>query len=88
MTVTGTAITMTVTATATVGNGNGNISGYTGNGYNSGVGGKRIDNRNANGSGNIGGCILSHPYTTAACAAGVVTGTAGRDSSGCRYHEN
>ena len=25
--------------------------------------------------------ILTHPYTTAACAAGVVTATAGRDSS-------
>ena len=25
--------------------------------------------------------MLTHPYTTATCAAGVVTGTAGRDSS-------
>ena len=32
--------------------------------------------------------ILTRPYTTAACAAGVVTGTAGRDSSRCRYNEN
>ena len=30
--------------------------------------------------------ILTHPYTTIAYAAGVVvTGTAGRDSSRCRY---
>ena len=32
--------------------------------------------------------ILTHPYTTIACATGVVTGTAGRDSSRCRYHGN
>ena len=32
--------------------------------------------------------IITHPYTMAACPAGVVTGTAGWDSSRCRYHGN
>ena len=32
--------------------------------------------------------ILTHPYTTAACAAGVVTRTADRDSSRYRYSGN
>ena len=31
---------------------------------------------------------LTHPYTTAACAAGVVAGTAGRDSSRYGYRRN
>ena len=38
------------------------------------------------GSGRVG--ILTHPYATAACAAGVVTtGTAGKHSSRRRCHE-
>ena len=32
--------------------------------------------------------ILTHPYTTAACAAGVVTVTVGRDSLRCRCRGN
>ena len=32
--------------------------------------------------------ILTHPYTTVACAAGVATGTADRDSSRYRYGGN
>ena len=32
--------------------------------------------------------ILTYPYTTAACAAGVVTVTASRGSSRWRYHGN
>ena len=32
--------------------------------------------------------IPTRPETAAACAAGVVTVTAGRDGSRCRYHGN
>ena len=32
--------------------------------------------------------LLTHPHTTVACAARVVTGTAGRDSSRYRYRGN
>ena len=41
---------------------------------------------NPQGSGRVD--ILKHPYTTAVCAAGVVTGTADRDSSRYRYNGN
>ena len=37
------------------------------------------------GSGRVG--VLTHLHTKAACTARVVTGTAGSDSSRCRYHE-
>ena len=37
------------------------------------------------GSGRVDISTRIHPYATAACAAGVVTGTADRDSSRCRY---
>ena len=32
--------------------------------------------------------VLTYPYTTAACAAGVATGTAGKESSIYRYRGN